>query len=68
LYQHWRLSSSARDVRMFGMVICVAQERSGYVCQNESAMAKEIPQKTCQDAVFQLRKTLVSNCWISCGV
>jgi len=50
------------------MVICVAQERSGYVCQNESAMAKEIPQKTCQDAVFQLRKTLVSNCWISCGV
>lgn len=28
------------------MVICVAQERSGYVCQNEPAMAKEIPQKT----------------------
>jgi hypothetical protein len=46
LYQHWRLSSSARDVRMFGMVIWIAQEKSGYVCQNEPAMAEEISQKT----------------------
>jgi hypothetical protein len=28
------------------MVIWVAHERSGYVCQNEPAMAEEIPQKT----------------------